>query len=202
MTENTQEPQETQETLPEIRNAHWNNSEHRSFDIELNHPEFGWIPYTVADGDCEGTYCYKIWAIKDTLDIQEYVEPVQTLEEVKQDLLQKISYESDKFEQNKCDSMYVVSSLGFRVNADRRSLQNVENLIRIGQETIFKDFDNQFRSVTIQDLETLALEISINGSNLYNQKFRMQNAVLNASTKEELENFEIEFKMMDFTESN
>ena len=200
MTENNEIQQEPQETLPEIRNAHWNNSEHRSFDIELNHPEFGWIPYTVADGDYEGTYCYKIWAIRDTLEIQEYVEPVQTLEEVKQDLLQKISYESDKFEQNKCDSMFITSSLGFRVNADRRSLQNVENLIRIGQETIFKDYDNQFRSVTIQDLETLALEISINGSNLYNQKFRMQNAVLNASTKEELENFEIEFKMMDFTE--
>ena len=126
--------------------------------------------------------------------------PMKGLTEKKQDKLAELSMIANKFEQNKCDSMFVVSSLGYRVNADRRSLQNVENLIRIGQETIFKDYDNQFRSVTIQDLETLALEISINGSNLYNQKFRMQNAVLNASTKEELENFEIEFKMMDFTE--
>ena len=191
-----------EEAIPEFRNAHWNNSEHRSFDIELNHPEFGWIPYTVADGDSPDTYCYKIWNIRDTLEIQEYVEHVKTLEEIKQELLQKISFESDKFENNKCDSMYITSSLGFRVNADRRSLQNVENLIRIGQETIFKDYDNQFRSVTVQDLETLALEISINGSNLYNQKFRMQNFILNAETAEDLENFEVQFEMMDFTENN
>ena len=76
MTENNEIQQETQETLPEIRNAHWNNSEHRSFDIELNHPEFGWIPYTVADGDTEDTYCYKIWKNRDTFEIQEYA-PVQ-----------------------------------------------------------------------------------------------------------------------------
>ena len=190
------------EETPEIRNAKWNNSEHTSFDVELNHPEFGWIPFTVADGERVDTYCYKIWNIRDTLEIQEYEEPVKTLEEIKQELLQKISFESDKFENNKCDSMFITSSLGFRVNADRRSLQNVENLIRIGQETIFKDYDNQFRSVTVQDLETLALEISINGSNLYNQKFRMQNFILNAETAEDLENFEVQFTMMDFTENN
>jgi hypothetical protein len=202
MTDILEETPETIDVTPEIRNAKWNDSEHTSFDVELNHPEFGWIPFTVADGERVDTYCYKIWAIKDTLEIQEYVEHVKTLEEIKQELLQKISFESDKFENNKCDSMYITSSLGFRVNADRRSLQNVENLIRIGQETIFKDYDNQFRSVTVQDLETLALEISINGSNLYNQKFRMQNFVLNAETAEDLENFVIQFTMMDFTENN
>lgn len=202
MTDILEETPETIDVIPEIRNARWNDAEHTSFDVDLNHPKFGWIPYSVADGDNVDTYCYKIWAIKDTLEIQEYVEHVKTLEEIKQELLQKISFESDKFENNKCDSMYITSSLGFRVNADRRSLQNVENLIRIGQETIFKDYDNQFRSVTVQDLETLALEISINGSNLYNQKFRMQNFVLNAETVEDLENFVIQFTMMDFTENN
>ena len=125
--------------------------------------------------------------------------PMKGLAEKKQDKLREISNYTNRFEQNKCDEMYVVSSLGFRVNADRRSLQNVENLIRLGQETVFKDYDNQFHTVSVQDLETLLMEISANGSNLYNQKFQMQFAVMNFTTEQELENFEIRFEMMDFT---
>ena len=182
----------------EIKNPHWNNSEHSSFDVELNHPEYSWIPYTVADGDSEGTYCYKLWAIKDTLDIQEYVEPVKTLEEIKQELLQKIDSEADKFEQNKCESMYVTSSLGFRVNADRRSLQNIDNLIFLNEPTLYKDYDNQFHQLSVSDLNTLRYEISRNGANLYTQKFLMQQTVL-GGTLETLEDFEVQFSMMDFS---
>lgn len=128
--------------------------------------------------------------------------PMKGLTEKKQDKLREISNYADRYEQNKCDEMYVISSLGFRANADRRSLQNVENLIRLGQETVFKDYDNQFHSVSIQDLETLLMEISANGSNLYNQKFQMQFRVQNITTLQELENFEVQFEMMDFTENN
>lgn len=138
------------------------------------------------------------------LEIQEnrFKVSQKSLEELKNEKLQEISAYSDRYEQNKCDEMYVTSSLGFRANADRRSLQNVENLIRLGQDTVFKDYDNQFHSVTVQDLETLLMEISANGSNLYNQKFQMQFAVMNFTTLEQIENFEIQFTMMDFTENN
>lgn len=74
MTDNT-ESIDTPEILPETRNAKWNNAEHTSFDIEINHPEFGWIPYGVQDGDSPDTYCYKLWAARDTLTIQEYEPP-------------------------------------------------------------------------------------------------------------------------------
>lgn len=135
------------------------------------------------------------------LEIQgnRYKVSQKSLEELKNEKQQEISNYANRFEQNKCDEMFITSSLGFRVNADRRSLQNVENLIRIGQSTVFKDYDNQFHSITVQDLETLAMEISVNGSNLYNQKFQMQMAVMNFTTIQELENFEISFTMMDFT---
>ena len=76
MTDILEETPETIDVIPEIRNARWNDAEHTSFDVDLNHPKFGWIPYSVADGDRADTYCYKIWAIKDTLDIQEYEVPV------------------------------------------------------------------------------------------------------------------------------
>lgn len=184
----------------EIKNAQWNNSEHRSFDVMLNHPEYNWIPYTVADGDSPDTYCYKLWAIKDTLDIQEYIEPVKTLEELQQELLSQITQESDKFEQNKCDSMFITSSLGFRANADRRSLQNVSNLIDLGEATQYKDYDDQFHLLGVQDLQTLATEIKKNGANLYSQKFTMQYQISQIDNIQDLENFQIQFEMLDFTE--
>lgn len=83
MTDILEETPETDD-IPEIRNAKWNNSEHTSFDVELNHPEFGWIPFTVIQSEEEGTYCYKIWAIKDTLTIQEYTPPEVDLNALKE----------------------------------------------------------------------------------------------------------------------
>ena len=125
--------------------------------------------------------------------------PMKGLTEKKQDKLRELSRYADRYEQNKCDEMYVVSSLGFRANADRRSLQNVSNLIDLGEATQFKDYDDQFHLLGVQDLETLGLEIKKNGANLYNQKFQMQYQISNFSTEQELENFEIHFEMMDFS---
>jgi len=126
--------------------------------------------------------------------------PMKGLTEKKQDKLAELSMIANKFEQNKCDSMYVVSSLGFRANADRRSLQNVSNLIDIGVETQFKDYDDQFHLLSVEDLETLALEIKKNGANLYSQKFTMQYQIASAQSEQDLENIQIEFTMMDFSE--
>ena len=125
--------------------------------------------------------------------------PMKGLTEKKQDKLRELSRYADRFEQNKCDEMYVVSSLGFRANADRRSLQNVSNLIDIGEATQFKDYDDQFHLLGVQDLETLAMEIKKNGSNLYSQKFTMQYQIANCQTESEVENFTIQFSMMDFS---
>lgn len=84
MTDNI-ESIDTPELLPETRNAKWNNAEHTSFDIEINHPEFGWIPYGVQDGDSPDTYCYKLWAARDTLTIQEYEPPEVDLVALKEE---------------------------------------------------------------------------------------------------------------------
>ena len=125
--------------------------------------------------------------------------PMKGLTEKIQDKLRELSRYADRFEQNKCDEMYVVSSLGFRANADRRSLQNVENLIDIGEATQFKDYDDQFHLLGVQDLQTLGLEIKKNGANLYSQKFTMQYQIANCQTESEVENFTIQFSMLDFS---
>ena len=125
--------------------------------------------------------------------------PVKGLDLVKAEKLNEISAIADAFEQMKCDSMYVTSSLGFRVNADRRSLQNIENMVTLGESQQFKDYDNTFHYLSVDELKIIANEIIINGLNLYSQKFAMQQAVTSATEVEAIANLDLTFNMMDFS---
>ena len=126
--------------------------------------------------------------------------PVKGLDLLKAEKLAEISAVADAFEQMKCDTMFVTSSLGFRVNADRRSLQNVENMVSLGESQQFKDYDNTFHYLSAEELKVIANEIIINGLNLYSQKFTMQQAVTSATEVEAIANLDLTFNMMDFTE--
>lgn len=141
-----------------------------------------------------------IWYLKG----YEKLDP--TLAELKAQKLAELSNITDKFEQNKCSEMYFTSSLGFRVNGDRRSVQNIESLITIGEPTRFKDYDNKLHpdfSVPVPDfsvekLNILKLEIAKNGEDLYQQKFLYEYRIQTATTPEEL-NFDMVFEMSDFS---
>lgn len=140
------------------------------------------------------------------LYLKDYVAPDPELAELKARKLAELSNITDKFEQNKCSEMYFTSSLGFRVNGDRRSVQNIESLITIGKPTRFKDYDNKLHpdfSVPVPDfsvekLNILKLEIAENGENLYQQKFAYEYRIQTATTPEEL-NFDMVFEMADFS---
>ena len=41
--------------ITEIRNAVSLNAENTIFDLEINHPEFGWIPYSLNPDDSDNT---------------------------------------------------------------------------------------------------------------------------------------------------
>lgn len=153
---------------------------------------FGWQDNVIAQSDTERGY--NGWL---------YVKgkaPVKGLDVLKAERLAEISAVAEAFEQMKCDSMYVTSSLGFRVNADRRSLQNIENMITLGESQQFKDYDNTFHYLSVDELKIIANEIIINGLNLYSQKFAMQQAVTSATEVEAIANLDLTFNMMDFTE--
>lgn len=140
------------------------------------------------------------------LYLKDYVAPDPELAELKARKLAELSNITDKFEQNRCSEMYFTSSLGFRVNGDRRSVQNIESLITIGEPTRFKDYDNKLHpdfSVPVPDfsvekLNILKLEIAKNGENLYQQKFLYEYRIQTATTPEEL-NFDMVFEMSDFS---
>lgn len=153
---------------------------------------FGWQDNVIAQSDTERGY--NGWL---------YVKgkaPVKGLDLLKAEKLAEISAVADAFEQMKCDTMFVTSSLGFRVNADRRSLQNIENMVSLGESQQFKDYDNTFHYLSAEELKVIAHEIILNGLNLYSQKFAMQQQIATATDYDTVANFEVEFKMMDFTE--
>ena len=126
--------------------------------------------------------------------------PVKGLDVLKAEILAEISAIADTFEQMKCEDMYITSSLGFRVNADRRSLQNVENMVSLGESQQFKDYDNTFHYLSAEELKVIANEIILNGLNLYSQKFAMQQQIASATDYDTVANFEVDFKMMDFSD--
>ena len=39
--------------IEEFRNAFSLNAENTSFDVEINHPDYGWIPYTIYPDDTD-----------------------------------------------------------------------------------------------------------------------------------------------------
>ena len=42
-------------TITEIRNAVLRNDDDTEFDLEINHPEYGWIPYSLTSHDTDNT---------------------------------------------------------------------------------------------------------------------------------------------------
>lgn len=85
-----------EKSIPEVRNAKWNNSEHTSFDCELNHTEYGWIPFTVKENDTS-YYCSEIWKNKDSFEIQEFVPIQKSLEQLQLDRYRLIDSQIEEY---------------------------------------------------------------------------------------------------------
>lgn len=61
----------------QVKNPHWANSEHTLIDMEIDHPEFGWIPFTANPNDVEpsGRALYAEAVAGDFGPVAEYVPP-------------------------------------------------------------------------------------------------------------------------------
>lgn len=130
--------------------------------------------------------------------------PVQPIEEIKENKLNELKTKTNAFEQNVCKGMVIKSSLGYLMDADRRSQTNIQGQITImsayGLESVaYRCADDVTRNLTMQQLETVYKECLINGQNLYTQKWQMEAAINAAQTKRELEAIDIKFEMTDFS---
>ena len=124
-----------------------------------------------------------------------------TLAEMKGFKTQQLENATAGFDAERKDSgMTFKSSLGFTVDGDARSRDNLSGLINIGAEPVaFRDHDNVDHSLNLADIETLLREARKNVALLYQQKWQIQEAIRKRGTLDELKAVEIVFKMADFT---
>lgn len=131
--------------------------------------------------------------------------PEKTLDELKSEKLEELSSYAGKFDQYKCDTMYITSSIkGYKFNADIRSQTNMQGLIDVLADdatTLYKDYDNEFRTMTKEDLTVLKSECLQNGQSLYQQKWTLQTKINDCTSKEELDAIEIKFEMLNFAKN-
>lgn len=130
--------------------------------------------------------------------------PSQPLQEAKDEKIAELKTKANAFEQNVCKDMVIQSSLGYPMDADRRSQQNVLGQITIMEasqlETIgYRCGDNVTRDFTAAQLKTLYTEMLLNGQHLYNQKWVYEQAIDSAETVDAVKEMAIDFKMMDFS---
>jgi hypothetical protein len=64
-------------TITEVRNAQSLNAENTAFDVEINHPEHGWIPYTLSPDDTDMTVDNSVLLELIGTDFEAYVAPTQ-----------------------------------------------------------------------------------------------------------------------------
>ena len=123
-----------------------------------------------------------------------------TLAEMKDFKVQQVENATAGFDAERKDSgMTFKSSLGFVVDGDARSRDNLSGLINIGVEPVaFRDHDNGDHSLTLNDLRTLLVEAQKNGALLYQQKWAMQKAIGACKSIKALKAVEIKFTMADF----
>lgn len=153
--------------------------------------QLGWQDNVIQQADTE-----KDW--RGYTYVKGYAQ-VKSLEVAKQQKLSQLKQESEKYSAYECETMFVVSSLGFKINADHKSQDNIRGLITLNAPTAFKDFDNQFHQVSVDDLNTLLNECYANGASLYQQKFNMELQISQLQDVEEVDNYPIVFTMSDFS---
>lgn len=124
-------------------------------------------------------------------------KPIETIREMKYREIE------EKF-QRESSNAWIVSSCGFKINAGEVANRDVEGLIKIMEaegydEESFKDYDNNFHTVTLSDLKKMQLEIIKNAQNLYKQKWKFIQEITELTTERDVSLYAISYTNMDFS---
>jgi len=93
-------------TITQVRNAQSLNSDNTRFDVEISHPDYGWIPYTLDPSDTDNTVNNSELMSLIGADFTAYVAPTQeeldaeTAEQVRSDRDYKLLTEVDPLVSN------------------------------------------------------------------------------------------------------
>lgn len=162
-------------------------------NIQIAH-QLGWQDNAVAISDTEvsdvnGQVYLKGYAPKKSEE--------EIIEEAKASKLKELSELTDKIFNSQ--ETYLTSSLGFRINARSKALEDINSLIVLGDEvTYFNDFDDVIHELSVEQLEILQKEVIKSGQNIYQQKWAYRKQIENAQSVEDVLNIEFNFIMSDF----
>ena len=122
-------------------------------------------------------------------------------DELKSEKLAELTAITSKFDNQLVNTdMIIKSSLGFAVNADLRSQNNLRGLIAVGIEPVnFVTADNSIQSLSIEQLNVLLNECTQNVQHLYLLKWQYREQIEQAKTVEELNAIKFKFTMKDFS---
>ena len=156
--------------------------------------KFGWFENSIPEEDLEvsdinGWTYLKSQCPHKTQEMILSETRLQKLNELKQKSIQAL------------DTAYVLSSLGFKADANTTAVRDLEGLVIIGADTVmFCDFDNEFHPLNKEQVLTLQREVLLNGQNLYAQKWAFRKQINEAETIEAINAVEIHFDMLSFQE--
>lgn len=123
--------------------------------------------------------------------------PAPDIDKLKTAKLNELSQLGDKIFNSQ--DTYLTSSLGFRINARSKALEDINSLIILGDEvTYFNDFDDVIHELSVAQLEILQKEVIKSGQNIYQQKWAYRKQIENAQSVEEIQNIKFDFAMSDF----
>lgn len=122
-------------------------------------------------------------------------DPGEALEEARRRALEKLHRVFLDFRANRAK---MKSALGFVVDATERAIIDVSGLVAITEgspEAVpFMDAANKPHPLTHEQLVALQKEIVLNGSRVYERKWALRNAILKASSVEELDRVVVSFE--------
>ena len=139
------------------------------------------------------------------IDFNEDVLPDDLLQTIKSKRLLELTELGRAYDNELVNTdMVINSSLGFKVNADLRSQNNLRGLIDFmtdTETTSYIDYENKAHDLSKSQLEILLKEVVLNGSNLYKQKWNYSKQIKNATNSDDdilLQEFK--FTMLNFGE--
>lgn len=190
-----EDSEETEETI-QIRNPRWNDSEHTGFDCELNHSEYGWIPFTVKGNDTS-YYCSELWKNRDTFEIQEFVPVQEDIDVLKEQKHQELRKERDTLRQIE---FAVYNDANYQIRQEDQDNMNTFLTNAIGmlsgimtrENFCIMDADNIPRTLTPEQITELGRAMKTKVEEIYARYWYARDVLLkNASTKEEIQSITI-----------
>ena len=148
-----------------------------------------------------GYFIQEIEPLNNVRRFQICAQKEKTLDELKVEKLSELTAITSKFDNQLVNNeMIIKSGLGFTINADLRSQNNLRGLIALGIEPVnFMTADNSVKSLSLEQLNILLSECAQNGQHLYLLKWQYREQIEQAQTVEELNAIEFKFTMHDFS---